>query len=83
MLEGGVMSNQVHTDFVPGDPASHVLGKPEEKPAKKHAPQKPKPIKTARGILADIEHRMQEIEPLLKEYAVLKDVRDILQHTKK
>jgi len=61
-------------DYLPGDPASHVIGKPEEKPARRHRPQPPKPTKTARGISADIEHRMQMIEPLIKEYAVLKVV---------
>jgi hypothetical protein len=61
-------------DYLPGDPANHVLGKPEEKPAKRHAKQKPKPTKTARGIAADIKLRMQEIEPLVKEYEILKEV---------
>jgi hypothetical protein len=65
-------------DYLPGDPASHVLGRPEEKPAKRHAPQPPKPNKTARGILADVELRIQELEPLLEEYKLLLDVRDIL-----
>lgn len=77
------MTALTRTDFIPGDPATHVLGKPKEKPAKRHAPQKPKPTKTARGILADIELRLQELEPLLKEYEVLKGVRDILNRAKK
>lgn len=68
----------IDVDFLPGDPVIHIVGKPEEKPAKKHAKQKPKPIKTARGMLADIELRLQELEPLMQEYEVLKGVRDIL-----
>ena len=28
-------------DFMPGDPQLHVVGKPEEQPARKHAPQPP------------------------------------------
>jgi len=63
---------------MPGDPQQHVLGKPEEKPAVKHAPQPPKPPRTARGIAADIKLRMQEIEPLLEEYKVLKQLDVIL-----
>ena len=74
------MTATTEPDFLPGDPASHVIGKKEEKPAKVHAPQKPKPTKTARGMLADIELRLQELEPLVEEYKVLKDVRDILKH---
>lgn len=65
-------------DFNPGDPALIIGGKPEEQPAKKHAPQPPKPNKTARGIHADIKHRIQEIEPqldaLVKEHAMLQQL---------
>jgi|1186.fasta_scaffold77686_3 hypothetical protein len=67
-----------NADFLPGDPANHVVGKPEEKPARRHAPPPPKPIKTARGMLADIELRLQELEPLLEEYKLLVDLRNIL-----
>jgi hypothetical protein len=65
-------------DFMPGDPQLHVVGKPEEQPARKHAPQPPKPTKTARGIAADIKFRMQELEPLLEEYAMLVKLDGIL-----
>ncbi len=66
-------------DFMPGDPVLRVVGKPDEQSARIHAPQAPKPNKTARGIRADIEYRMQEIEPLLKEYEVLKTLHEILK----
>lgn len=52
-------------DYLPGDPAQHIFGKPEEKPARKHAPQPPKPSKTARSIGADIKLRIQEIDPII------------------
>lgn len=58
-------------DFIPGDPAVIIGGK-VEKPARVHGKQPPKPSKTARGISADIKHRMQVIEPLIEEYEVLK-----------
>ena len=70
------------TDFNPGDPFLYVGGKPEEKTAKKHGKQPPKPTKTARGIAADIEHRIQVLEPqldaLTKEMAMLQQLRFIL-----
>lgn len=61
-------------DYLPGDPALRVVGKPEEQKARRHRPQDPKPTKTARVISADIEHRIQIIEPLIAEYEVLKQV---------
>lgn len=72
----------VAPDYMPGDPANHIIGKPDEKPAKKHAEQPPKPIKTARGILADIELRVQELEPLVKEYEMCKRLVEILTPVK-
>ena len=72
----------VSPDYNPGDPALHIVGKPDEQPAKKHGKQKPKPTKTARGIAADIEHRIQVLEPqldaLVKEMAMLQQLRFIL-----
>jgi hypothetical protein len=65
-------------DYIPGDPALHIVGKPDEQPAKKYGKPKPKPTKTARGISADIKHRMQLLEPLLEEYEVLKKLDAIL-----
>lgn len=67
------------SDFKPGNPADHVVGKPDEKPARKHAPQPPKPIKTARGIHADIKHQMQVLEPLVEEYRTLEKLAAILE----
>jgi hypothetical protein len=62
------MSALVDTDYVPGDPARHVLGKREEQPARVHAPQPPKPGPTLRTIHADVQLRMQQLEPVLAEY---------------
>lgn len=59
-------------DYVPGDPARRVLGKPEEKPARVHRPQPPKPAPTAKVILADIRLRKQLLEDVLKEYDTLR-----------
>ena len=58
-------------DFVPGDPAKHVLGKPEEKPARVHAPQPPKPGPTANTIHADVKLRLAELQGVPEEYALL------------
>ena len=70
-------------DFMPGDPKLHVVGKDDEQPARVHAPQPPKPTKTARGIAADIELRMQELKPLVDEYAVLVELSKILPPSRK
>lgn len=67
-------------DFVKGDPAVKVLGKPDEKPARVHAPQKPKPGPTARSILASIKLRRQELEPVVKEARDLEDAVSRLKH---
>ena len=56
------------TDILKGNPEHIVLGKPDEKPARVHRQQKPKPPKTARGILADIRLRKQQLEFAVKEY---------------
>lgn len=58
-------------DFMGGDPARHVVGKPEEKPARVHAPQKPKPkaqpLQFEARLLRDIRVRKEQIAPRLKE----------------
>lgn len=61
-------------DFLRGDPAQHVLGRPEERPARVHAPQPPKP--TIRRvdqttIQRDIQKRLRELGPLAEEAALL------------
>lgn len=61
-------------DVVKGDPAQHVLGRPEEQPARVHAPQPPKP--TIRRvdqttIQRDIQKRLRELRPLAEEAALL------------
>jgi hypothetical protein len=66
------------TDFNPGDPYFYVGGKNDEQPAKVHGKLPPKPIKTARGIAADVKHRLQVLEPVLKEYETLKKLDAIL-----
>lgn len=54
-----------------GDPAAHVLGKPEEQPARVHRKLPPKPGPTEATIKADAILRMQQLEPAVKEYALL------------
>lgn len=57
-------------DFLPGDPARHVLGKGEEQPARRH---RALPVKgpTIHTILADIKLRKAELEGIPEEYALL------------
>lgn len=57
---------------MPGDPALHVVGKREEKSARRHRDLPPAHYKkTAKTILADIKLRRQELEPATLEYARL------------
>jgi hypothetical protein len=59
-------------DYMPGDPAQHIIGKPEEKSARRHRPLPPKERpNTAKTILADIKMRRQELEPLVEEHKLL------------
>ena len=67
-------------DFLGGDPANHVLGRPEEKPARRHAPQKPKPkgrppLPFEERLLRDIRARKERIAPRLKEIGDSKPLR--------
>jgi hypothetical protein len=70
-------------DFYPGDPASHVLGRPDEKPARRHAPPKPKPrvriLEFEERLLRDIRQRRMEIEPLVKEVPELEKALESLK----
>jgi hypothetical protein len=68
-------------DVLKGDPATHVIGKPEEKPARKHAPLPPKQKHpSARTILADIRMRRQELEPVVAEVATLEAALEALRN---
>lgn len=67
------------TEFLGGDPSEHVIGKREEQSARVHAPQPPKPTRTAKMILADIRLRMQELEPMVKEYPALEEAHKVLK----
>lgn len=74
-------------DFMGGDPARHVIGKAEEKPARKHAPQKPKPkaqpLHFEARLLRDIQVRKEQIAPRLKEIAQLEAAEKALKEIKK
>lgn len=61
---------QLQGDIIRGDPATVVLGKPEEQPARIHG-ARPVPHRTAIHILADIRLRMQELKPFADEYPAL------------
>lgn len=68
------------TDIVKGNPEHIVLGKPEEKPARVHAPQKRKPPRTTKGIIADIKLRKQILEPAVSEYSKLEAAIKVLKN---
>lgn len=74
-------------DFMGGDPAHHVIGKPEEKPARRHAPQKPKPktqpLQFEERLLRDIRARKDRIAPRLKEIAMLEEAEKVLNEISK
>jgi hypothetical protein len=66
--------------FMPGDPAKHVLGKPEEQAARVHKPLPKKQVQaTAKTILADIRLRRQELEPVVEEYRQIKRAYEALK----
>jgi hypothetical protein len=67
------------SDFYKGDPAKHVLGRSEEKPARIHGRQKPKPPRTGKVILADILYRMEELKPVVAEYKELLEAQKALK----
>jgi hypothetical protein len=68
------------TDVNRGDAANHVLGRPEEQPARVHAPlPRRRPPVTAKTILADIKYRRQEIEPAVLEHAALAQALDAIK----
>lgn len=74
-------------DFMPGDPASHVIGKPEEKPARRHGRQKPKPkarpLQFEERLLRDIQERMARLAPILDEVPRLEQALENLKGIEK
>jgi hypothetical protein len=74
-------------DFMAGDPAHHVIGRPEEKPARRHAPQKPKPraepLQFEERLLRDIRRRKADLAPLVQEVPELERAQEILKGLKK
>lgn len=67
------------SDFFKGDPAKHVLGRTEEKPARIHRPQAPPPPRTGRVIHADILYRMEQLKPVVAEYKELQEAKKALK----
>jgi hypothetical protein len=74
-------------DFMAGDPAHHVIGKPEEKPARRHASQKPKPkaapLQFEDRLLRDIRRRKEALAPFVQELPRLERAQEILKGLKK
>lgn len=65
-------------DFIRGNPEHVVLGKPEEKPARRHGRQKPRPV-TETTIKTDIMFRMALLKPMVDEYRLLKRADEALE----
>lgn len=65
-------------DFIPGDPAVHVIGRADEKPARRHGRQKPKPVLGEKAIKGLIQARMSELETVVTEYKELERTDKIL-----
>jgi hypothetical protein len=67
-------------DYIPGNPATRIIGKPEEQPARRHRKLPPKPhYVSAKTILADIRMRRQELEPMVSEYKLLLKAVEVLK----
>lgn len=70
-------------DIYRGDPADHVLGRSEEKAARVHAVQPPKPrhsrTKKITQIRRDIVGRIDEISPAVAEYELLLEAAEALK----
>lgn len=63
------------SEVVKGDPASVLLGRQEEKPARRHRPLEPKPkVVNQHSIRYDIVMRMDELRPVVDEVASLERV---------
>lgn len=66
-------------EIIKGDPATVLLGRPEEQPARVHKPLPPV-VRTEKHILADIRLRMQELRPLVEEYPALVEADKVLKN---
>lgn len=70
-----------------GDPAHRVIGKPEEKPARRHGRQKPKPktqpLHFEERLLRDIRARKERLATRIKEIAQLEEAERALKEIKK
>jgi hypothetical protein len=75
------------TDFMPGDPARYVIGRSEEKPARRHGRQKRKPktqpLQFEERLLRDIRKRKEALAPLVQEVPKLEQAQEILKGIKK
>lgn len=66
---------QLRGEVIKGDPADHVLGKPEEQPARNHAPlPKRERVVNDHSILHDIRQRMDTLAPAVQEYRRLERI---------
>jgi hypothetical protein len=55
-------------DYMPGDPAVRVLGKPEEKPARVHKPlPRKRRVVNAHTIMYDVQLRLDQLRPAAEE----------------
>jgi hypothetical protein len=68
----------VDTDFIRGNPEHVLLGRPDEKPARRHGRQKARPI-TATTIQTDIKFRMALLKPIVEEYHELERATQALE----
>lgn len=64
-------------DYMPGDPALRLIGR-DEKPARKHARQAPKPVLGEKAIKGLMQTRMVELEDAVNEYKELTRIDEIL-----
>jgi hypothetical protein len=74
--------SDIQGDFNGGDPANHVAGRPDEKPARRHGRQKPKPkaqpLQFEDRLLRDIRQRLATIAPQIKEIPKLEEAEKVL-----
>lgn len=74
-------------DFFPGDPVNHVLGRSDEKPARRHGRPKPKPgasppLSFEERLLRDVRLRKAMLESAVKEVPQLEDALKRLKEIK-